>query len=474
MSPAADLTKTVLQMEGEPAGQGGSTTTDDETRLKCVEPLMALLQCLEAKPSGDHTTQLRQIHSVAYALQLVEAVIRRTSSCPNGKAAHQDVKAGYDFTISVSFAAALTAQSFIRKAKPAVLGSLQGQQLMQSCTSLLLTRSSLLQHSGTAETQASLALCLQLLQSLLRSEPLAAAGGMGSGICMSQSLAAGLVLAGRCLMAVASAICPGSSSGLSTQQLVQKQASDLKKWLGNLWVQPPDGSVADIHHSQKDALMRQNAWILHRVVHDLAGCVQYIYQLLQQQAAQPLLGQWATAGSAGAASAAPDSPAPPGQARSSSSSSRTRSSISRPWGIPATVGVIKSEKPFGREPQYQTPADWLLVGMDEAQSALKAVLAPLRGIGNAVLAPYLPQQIDPLPVSTHVILSLPTALVAAGEVLCAAVPSSSCCSNPRCNNLGGVSAGSALVRGKGCVCGGCLGLQAGGFVPCQGVPVAAR
>ena len=218
--------------------------------------------------------------------------------------------------------------------------------------------------------------------------------------------------------------------------------------------------------------MRQNAWILHRVMHDLAGCVQYIYQPLQQQAARPLLLQWATAGSAGAALAAADSLAPSGQARSSSSSSNTRSSSSsssRPWGIPATVGVITAEKPFGRAPQYQTPFDWLLVGMDEAQSALKAVLVPL----NAVLARYLPQQISPLPVSTQVILSLPTALVAAGEALCAAVPSSGCCSNHRSTNLGGVSVGFALVRGKGCVCGGCLGLQAGGVVPSRGV-LAAR
>ena len=72
--------------------------------------------------------------------------------------------------------------------------------------------------------------------------------------------------------------------------------------------------------------------------------------------------------------------------------------------------------------------------------------------------------------------SLPTVVSAAGEALCAALPSSACCSNPRCANLSGVSAGFALVRGKGCVCGGCLGLQARGAaaVPRQGAMVAAR
>jgi hypothetical protein len=195
--------------------------------------------------------QLRQLKSIAYTLQLVEAVIRHEVTGLNGQAAQQVVKAGFAFMINVSYAAALTAQGLIAKAKLAVLGSLQGQHLLQSCTSLLLTYSSMLQCSGTAACQASCALCVHLLLLLQQSEPRAVTGGTGSGICMSQSLAAGLVPAGRCLMAVASAICPGSSSGLSTQQLVQKQASDLKKWLGNLWVQPPDGSVADIHHSQK-------------------------------------------------------------------------------------------------------------------------------------------------------------------------------------------------------------------------------
>jgi hypothetical protein len=97
--------------------------------------------------------------------------------------------------------------------------------------------------------------------------------------------------------------------------------------------------------------------------------------------------------------------------------------------------------------------------LDTAQSALKAALLPF----NAALAPYLQHWIDPLSVpASPSLLSLPALLIAAGEALCAAVPSSACCSNPRCNNLSGVSAGFALVRGKGCVCGGCLGLQVGG------------
>jgi hypothetical protein len=48
-------------------------------------------------------------------------------------------------------------------------------------------------------------------------------------------------------------------------------------------------------------------------------------------------------------------------------------------------------------------------------------------------------------------------LLCVGQGLCGSVPCSFCCNNPACSNLGGVSEAFALVRGKGCVCGGCLG-----------------
>jgi hypothetical protein len=47
----------------------------------------------------------------------------------------------------------------------------------------------------------------------------------------------------------------------------------------------------------------------------------------------------------------------------------------------------------------------------------------------------------------------------AGQALCAAVSCSSCCSNPACTNLGTVSESFGLVRGRRCVCGGCLAEQ---------------
>jgi hypothetical protein len=110
-----------------------------------------------------------------------------------------------------------------------------------------------------------------------------------------------------------------------------------------------------------------------------------------------------------------------------------------------------------------------------AQSALQKVQFPL----SLALAPYLEPGGNSLSAAESAwLLSLQTALAAAGEALCAAVPSSACCSNPHCTNLSGVSAGFSLVRGKGCVCGGCLRLQSGGAGPAaaasQGVLVAAR
>jgi hypothetical protein len=52
----------------------------------------------------------------------------------------------------------------------------------------------------------------------------------------------------------------------------------------------------------------------------------------------------------------------------------------------------------------------------------------------------------------------------AGGLLCAALPGSCSCNNPGCKNLGTFSEAFALVRGKGCMCGGC---KAGGLA--QGV-----
>lgn len=59
-------------------------------------------------------------------------------------------------------------------------------------------------------------------------------------------------------------------------------------------------------------------------------------------------------------------------------------------------------------------------------------------------------------------------LQSAAAALCAAVPSRRCCNNPGCSNLGTVSEAFALVRGKGSVCGGCMGCRtagAGGEAP---------
>lgn len=52
--------------------------------------------------------------------------------------------------------------------------------------------------------------------------------------------------------------------------------------------------------------------------------------------------------------------------------------------------------------------------------------------------------------------TLPAGLKAAGEALCAALPTALSCNNPACTNLDTISEAFMLVRGKASLCGGCL------------------
>jgi hypothetical protein len=140
LSLAADLTTAVLKLD-EAVWVG----LDSNGRLMCAQLLLLLLEHLgaEACTSGtDTVTQLRQLQSVAYTLQLVEAVIRcQAASLAATPKALEEVGLCYACN---GFDAASTALDLISRAGEAVLGSLQGQQLLQSCTSLLLTSTRLL------------------------------------------------------------------------------------------------------------------------------------------------------------------------------------------------------------------------------------------------------------------------------------------------------------------------------------------
>ena len=57
------------------------------------------------------------------------------------------------------------------------------------------------------------------------------------------------------------------------------------------------------------------------------------------------------------------------------------------------------------------------------------------------------------------LVTLQQSLQQAGEALCAAARCCSCCCNPGCTNLATVSECFALVRGRRCVCAGCLAAQ---------------
>jgi hypothetical protein len=140
-----------------------------------------------------------------------------------------------------------------------------------------------------------------------------------------------------------------------------------------------------------------------------------------------------------------------GKSRSSlghSSSNDIASSVSS--GFKSECHTGKFAKHGGRDQQpYPSPpamVGCLLAGMETAQSKVYAASVCLYA---ALSLPAAGPQL-----AYTCFWLLPMALVAAGETLFAAAPSSACCSNPRCGNLSAVSAGFALVRDKGCVCGG--------------------
>lgn len=69
------------------------------------------------------------------------------------------------------------------------------------------------------------------------------------------------------------------------------------------------------------------------------------------------------------------------------------------------------------------------------------------------------------PAVRDALVGLASGFRAVGGVLCAAQPNHLFCNNPACRSAASVSAGFALVRGEGVVCGGCLGLARGEAVP---------
>ena len=504
LSLTADLTTAVLQLDVDPAGDSYR-----EASYACVQMLLALVDGLVCHTDAD--MQLKQLQSVAYTLQLVEAVVRRQASCIKAELwglveqRLQQPGSAPKELIEITHASATSALQLICGAGESVLGSLQGQLLLQSCTSLLLTCSSILQNSQYVASPSDLEVCVRLLQLLQRSEAHAAAGGSTCG--MSQSLTAGLALVGRCLLAVGAGLNPlgtvGSGLGNSTADLGLAQkggnSKSKKRSKGSKNSSTSSGRSRSQHNHWRDqgtdTTLRYYdhllSWgpaypILQESVHhlaqgstlqeamkDLQGCVQLINQALQQQTS-----------SAAADSGADTFVTLPDQASSllgaSSSSSNTTTTItSRGLGGCATGRAGDIAEPSGPPQQQQQKrrgataasnsqaSSVLLAVLNTAQMALKAALASLTQV--------LPITTD-LQRAAVLLPSLPTALSAAGEALCVAVPSSACCSNPRCTNLAGVSAGFALVRGKGCVCAGCLGLQAGGVeaLPSQGALLAAR
>jgi hypothetical protein len=199
---------------------------------------------------------------------------------------------------------------------------------------------------------------------------------------------------------------------------------------------------------------------LQQAMQDLLHCVTSVNQTLQQRAA-----------AAAATAAARDRVAHGCQASRHDSSDSTSASPTRDN---LQEGTADTQRSGPDQQQQRKPADWLLGSIDSAQQACSALLGGMR----AVLAPHLLARVGGRErrQATAAAGKIASQCLAAGEALCAVVPYSACCNNTRCSSLDGVSASFALVRGKGCVCGGCLGPNAGGTAAaaCAGVLVAAR
>mgnify|MGYP001807194021 CR=1 FL=1 len=198
---------------------------------------------------------------------------------------------GYD-AVATAFRLAARVDQF-------VLGSLQGQQLLQSCMSMLLTYSSLLHSTDRFFTPASLLLCVQLLQLLQWTEALAAGD---SSCAMSHSHAAGTLLVGRGLQRIATRLSPSytsdkgssksssngsKSSNRSAPSPVQqgiKFRVHIQDWLSSLafW------QVDQASHDADDQLQQMTcakAGRMQQAVQDLFRCMFCISQTVQQSAA---------------------------------------------------------------------------------------------------------------------------------------------------------------------------------------------
>jgi hypothetical protein len=135
-----------------------------DTSYQCLQLLVNLLifNAIDGRaPYIDTDKHQRQLESVAYTLQLVKAAGRsqaaslKTMLSVLGEQGLQQLQSGTidaDLAdrIQLPYVACMSANRLVAKADQSnplakVMGSLQGQQLLQSCTSLLLTCRSIMQ-----------------------------------------------------------------------------------------------------------------------------------------------------------------------------------------------------------------------------------------------------------------------------------------------------------------------------------------
>jgi hypothetical protein len=417
----------------------------------------------------DSRTRLQQLQTLAHLLQEVEAMLRLQTQLQAAMLGwEEEVESKATDSCSLSFALVKSALSLLsRVAVPAAVATVQGQLLLQACTSLLLTCSSLLHAKQHEPTVPELAVCVELLGLLqpAQHQHWTAAGAVPAvpaepqqqqpGVPASgsdtfrgveegatQSAAAGAALVGRYLVSIGATLTPPaaeapSSAGSSSSGRARGQGSR-DRLMSLHWLTASSSSsrlyLGPTGELEMGPGSKAPNWDQSR---DVFAETQDLYAAADQLV-RALGGEGADWQASSSSSSAADTSSRSTQSSSGSSGSSGSSSSS-------------SNAPALR----LSPSDAIGACMQ-----LRNYIGKVQQGHTALHEFLMHKNIDTdIPQAARAATAaLPAAFTAAGEALCAALPCSSCCNNPRCTSLRGVSAAFALVRGQGCVCGGCLGL----------------
>jgi hypothetical protein len=197
-----------------------------------------LLQMLQLHLLGglcrtDSRTRLQQLQTLAHLLQGLEEMLRFETLLHAAKTSFgYAVDSTTTESCSLSFSLVKSALALLGKtAVPAAVATVQGQQLLQAGTSLLLTCSSLLHAKQHMPTVPELAVCVELL-GLLQAAQQPGVSTSGSAAVSwveagtTQSAAAGAALVGRYLVAIGDKLTPSAAERSSSTGAVPAAAAE--------------------------------------------------------------------------------------------------------------------------------------------------------------------------------------------------------------------------------------------------------